>query len=206
MDPGHSRVQPGATSCRGVSEYQFNDEMVGYLERSLEQSSSFRVTHTRAPRSEATLLERANLSSGKNLLLSIHHDSVQPQFMAGATHCSSKASGFGIFVSRLNSDFAGSLKFAKKLGEQMVASGLNPSLHHAEPIAGENRVLLDARLGIYAYDNLVVLRDAKSPALLLECGVIANPLDEERVRSAEFKGKILGAVRSLSHDANSELR
>lgn len=36
-----------------------------------------------------------------------------------------------------------------------------PSLHHAEPIHGENRELLDTTLGIYRFDDLTVLKKTR---------------------------------------------
>jgi N-acetylmuramoyl-L-alanine amidase len=43
-------------------------------------------------------------------------------------------------------------------------------LHHAEPVAGESRELIDRALGIYRYDELAVLRTATMPAVLFEAG------------------------------------
>ena len=56
-----------------------------------------------------------------------------------------------------------------------MAAGEKPSLYHAEPIAGENRPLLDRRLGVHRFDGLAVLKTATMPAVLVEAGVIVNP-------------------------------
>ena len=63
---------------------------------------------------------------------------------------------------------------------------MHVTLHHAEPIGGENRALLDARCGVYQYDDLVVLKDFRSPAVLFEAAVVVNS-DEEFV--AESKSR-----------------
>jgi N-acetylmuramoyl-L-alanine amidase len=52
-------------------------------------------------------------------------------------------------------------------------------------------------LGIYAYDDLVVLREAHSPAILFEAGVIINPIDEKYIQSDVFKGKVAKAIRTV---------
>ena len=100
-------------------------------------------------------------------------------------------------MSRKNLYYERSLSYARKLGESLVAQGLHPSLHHAEPIPGENRLLLDKKLGIYAFDELVVLKEAKSPAILLEAGVIVNPQDEIQVTQEDFKQRILQAICAM---------
>ena len=56
------------------------------------------------------------------------------------------------------------------MGSALIESGLKPALHHAEPIKGENRPLLDEHTGVYEYTDLVVLKAAEMPAILLECG------------------------------------
>ena len=63
-----------------------------------------------------------------------------------------------------------------------MAAGEKPSLYHAEPIAGENRLALDRRLGVHRFDGLAVLKTATMPAVLVEAGVIVNPDDEARWR------------------------
>ena len=79
----------------------------------------------------------------------------------------------------------------------MRSRGLRPSLHHAEKIAGENRQLLDPDLGIYRYDDLVVLRKADAPAILLEAAVLVHPQDEARAASAAYQRQIADAVAGM---------
>lgn len=129
-------------------------------------------------------------AAGATLLVSIHHDSVQDQYLPHAD----RFSGYGLFVSGLNPQFQKSEAAAEKVGDRLLALGLSPSLHHAEPIPGENRPLLDPRRGIYRYDDLVVLKYAAMPALLIEAGVIVNPHDEEILADPGSRWKFAGAV------------
>ena len=55
---------------------------------------------------------------------------------------------------------------------------MRPSLHHAEPIEGENREVIDRLNGVYRFDDLVVLRSAAMPAVLLEAGIIKHREEE----------------------------
>ena len=88
-----------------------------------------------------------------------------------------KFSGYSIFVSKKNKDFTNSFRFAKLVGENLLKSGLYPTYHHNEPIEGENKEFLNKDLGVYRYDNLVVLQ-TNIPSILLECGIIINRSDE----------------------------
>jgi N-acetylmuramoyl-L-alanine amidase len=104
-------------------------------------------------------------------------------------------SGYSIFVSRKNRQFDGSLMLATQLGQELLKLGRKPTLHHAEPIPGENRPLLDAELGIYQYDDLVVLKQSSMPAVLMEIGVIADPSDEAYVSTSSNQEAIVDAIR-----------
>lgn len=91
--------------------------------------------------------------------------------------------GYSLFVSAAGTRVDTSMKLAGALGDSLLSSGFTPSLHHAVPIPGENRVLLDRSRGIYRFDDLIVLRTAGVPAVLLEAGVIVNRREEETIRS-----------------------
>lgn len=195
LDPGHGPDAPGVISCAGVPEYRYNNELAAFLAAGLQQAG-VTVTLSKEPESAVPLRDRVKQSANTDLVLSLHHDSVQPQFLTRqpSGSCSSRASGFSLFVSRKNPFFDRSLAYARQLGRSLVAQGLRPTLHHGEAIPGENRLLLDPELGIYAFDELVVLQSARAPAVLLEAGVIVNPADERLVGSPAFREKILTAI------------
>ena len=81
----------------------------------------------------------------------------------------------------------------------LVAAGEKPSLYHAEPIAGENRPLLDRRLGVHRFDGLAVLKTATMPAVLVEAGVIVNPDDEARVARPDTIERMARAIADGVH-------
>lgn len=144
------------------------------------------------------------MEAGASLLVSIHHDSVQPRYLSPwetegrKQFYSDSFSGYGLFVSAKNGGFAESQAVAADIADVLLANGMHPSLHHAEPIPGENRPLLDARRGIYQFDDLVVLKTAVMPAVLIEAGVIVNRDEELRVASLEYREKIARAILSAS--------
>jgi N-acetylmuramoyl-L-alanine amidase len=200
IDPGHSPKSPGTTSCSAKPEYFYNNALAKTVAAFLA-SKQVAVTLTHAENEEVTLLQRTQRSSGGALLLSLHHDSVQPQFLSRQSrtrgYCSKKAKGFSIFVSRKNPYFKTSLRYATALGTALLKKGFTPTLHHAEPIAGENRELLIPDKGIYVFDELIVLKIATSPAVLLEAAVIVNPDDDALAGSEKFRLAVAESVYEM---------
>jgi N-acetylmuramoyl-L-alanine amidase len=198
IDPGHSPKSKGATSCTGKSEHLYNEILSQYIIAYLSKQH-IPVTLTRKPHEELSLKDRALSASGKKIFLSIHHDSVQPQFITwkNTLPTSSKAEGYSIFVSSKNQHYEKLLKYARVLGAALRGKGLNPSKHHGENIAGENRQLLDSENGIYLFDDLVVLKNSDAPAILFEAAVIVNPQDEARAVSESYKRGIAESVAEM---------
>lgn len=80
IDPGHSPNKPGAISCIGEKEYLYNDTLVDYIFNNLNKNK-INVQKTRQPNENLSLKGRVKNTKDKNLFISIHHDSVQPQFI-----------------------------------------------------------------------------------------------------------------------------
>ena len=202
LDIGHSIKHPGAYSARGVGEYYFNRAIAAALLRSLNKFEEVDAFIINPQGTSISLAERTRQAASRRgtLFLSIHHDSVQRRYVKtwtveGTTRLySDNFSGFSVFVSRKNRKFAQSLKFARLLGEAMIARGFSPTLHHAEKIPGESRNLVDKNLGLYEFDDLVVLKTAAMPAVLLECGVIVNRSEEASLQKPEVQQRIADAA------------
>jgi N-acetylmuramoyl-L-alanine amidase len=56
------------------------------------------------------------------------------------------------------------------------------------------RQLVDPEAGVYRYDQLIVLKDTRMPAVLLEAGSIINRDEELVLESAERQSLISAAV------------
>jgi N-acetylmuramoyl-L-alanine amidase len=191
LDVGHSLKAPGATSASGVSEFYHN--------QALAYDVSGMLTMLQVPHrlvgyegKADVLTDRTRQAAGAALFVSLHHDSIQPQFMARATDFS----GYSLFVSRKNRFSKQSLACARLLGQQFQAMGFHPSPHHNQPIKGENRPWADEALGVYWFDDLIVLKTARQPAVLVEAGVIVNPVEEQYITSPEGRSKVAAAVSS----------
>jgi N-acetylmuramoyl-L-alanine amidase len=201
VDVGHDREHPGATSARGAPERTFNEALARTVVDALRAVGidAFLVAASGDPIPPAARADLA-LAGGATLLVSIHHDSVQPQYLSswvgsrGGLVAGDRFRGFGLFVARTSPAFDASVAAAATIADALLASGLSPSLHHAEPIPGENRELLDRRRGIYVFDELAILRHARIPAVLLEAAVIANPQDELDAASAGRQRAVASAI------------
>jgi N-acetylmuramoyl-L-alanine amidase len=202
LDPGHGPVHPGAWSARGTEEVSYNDAFAARLARKLA-AAGFRVALTRQPGEEPSLEDRARQAEirGAWLFLSVHHDSAQEALLERveregrvAWRTRRPIRGYSVFVSGRNARYAASLRVAEALGRELLALGRAPTLHHADPIPGENRPLLDARLGIYRFDELKVVRLAACPAVLLELGVLPDEVDEAYVSDPANQESLADAV------------
>ncbi|WP_179402209.1 N-acetylmuramoyl-L-alanine amidase family protein [Burkholderia guangdongensis] len=191
VDTGHTPAHPGATGASGRVEYLYNLDLSAAVAQRLRAHGD-RVLRTSADGREIALTERSTQAPDADLFVSIHHDSVQQPFIdAGRQR---EFHGFAVFVSERNPHYTQSLRCAKAIAERLVASGETPSLYHAQPIRGENRPLLDAHLGIHRFDDLVVLRTAPIPAVLVEAGVIVNPDEEQRLARPDTIAKLSEAI------------
>ncbi|MGB6009633.1 N-acetylmuramoyl-L-alanine amidase family protein, partial [Castellaniella sp.] len=141
---------------------------------------------------------RATGAPDADLLISIHHDSVQAKYLRAGRQA--EFAGYSIFVSALNPRPAQSLQCARRIGERLRAAGEHPSGYHAEPIEGENRPFVDRRLGIHRYDGLAVLRTAPMPAILIEAGVIINPREETRLGQPGTITRLARAIARGAHE------
>lgn len=209
LDPGHSPAKPGALACSGAAEERFNSALTASIAVEAEKLPTIAASLSRGYDSEMELLERVKGSDKADLFLSIHHDSVQPgdgtlrELNGSKRFCTDRASGFSLHLSRKNPHFHRSLIFARLLGKYLLAAGLKPNPYHGLPIDGENHPVLDQDLAIYAGDDLVVLKRSLAPAVLLEAGVIANPLDEEFIARADTRAAIAKVVAGALQEYRS---
>lgn len=213
LDIGHTPSHPGAISASGIPEYQFNKNVVEKIKARLSTTDSIEP-YVVATSDTLTLPARARLASAHHaeLFISIHHDSAQDKYLHPWTvngktqRYSDEFSGYGVFFSRKNADPEASLEFATLVGEGMAGQGFPFARHHAERIKGENREIVDAKAGVYRFDDLIVLQTAEMPAVLLECGVIVNRREEKSLLTSARQQQIAEAVTNAMLEYFSEAR
>jgi len=204
VDVGHTLNVPGAISARGIPEYAFNLQLAGGVRQALiDAGFSKTVLLITATAPWAGLRERAARANrmAADLFISIHHDSV-PDFLietweyAGEqNHFSDRFKGYAIFISNDNPRRVASLKFGSLLGKELEARGLSYTPHYTLPLMRRYRhQLLDTEAGVYRYDQLMVLRETRMPAVLLEAGSIVNREEELELASSERRARTGAAV------------
>lgn len=195
---------PGATSARGVGEYEFNLNLAKLIDQSLVDAGFAKtvllVTEGPSRKGLTHRVEQANTASA-DLFLSIHHDSVPDRFLktweyeGEEREFSDRFKGHSIFISNENPDPTASLAFARLLGKALKARDLRYTPHYTEKFMGSRqRILVDAEVGVYRYDQLIVLRKTQMPAVLLEAGSIINRDEELLMASPKRQALISAAV------------
>lgn len=201
IDIGHTPDRPGAISATGKPEYLFNRAVAGMLLKELKERRipAFIINPGGKPISLKGRVQVA-ITAKARAFISIHHDSVQPKYLKEWPHkgktrrYSNKFSGYSLFLSAHNQGFEKALPWAQATGSNLLQAGFRPTLHHAEPIPGENRPLIDKKLGIYRFDGLAVLKASPMPALLVECGIIVNRTEEAALETEEVRTRIVRAL------------
>jgi N-acetylmuramoyl-L-alanine amidase len=204
LDVGHTAKSEGATSARNVPEFAFNLHLARRIEEKLK-AAGFAATKLLVTEGNArpSLVRRVAAANDlpADLFLSIHHDSVPNklldnwEFEGKQSHFSDRFSGYSVWVSRNNPEFKTSLAFAELLAKDIKAQGLDYARQYTQPIMGHyQHPILNKDTGVYSYDELIVLRKTRMPAVLLEAGSIINRDEELKMGSPERRDIISSGV------------
>jgi N-acetylmuramoyl-L-alanine amidase len=207
IDVGHTPEDPGAISAHGNPEYGYNLNLANVAMTQLIDAGFRQTTLLLAKgKGYAQLAHRSEIANrvAPDLLVSIHHDSTRERYIkrwefAGVErNYSDKFSGHSLFVSLKNRFYKQSVDFAKLLGRELAGAGLQFTPQHAEDIPTARLPLVDAELGVYRYDNLVVLKEARMPAVLFEAGLIINRKEELVLGTPERRSLLAKAMTNAA--------
>ncbi len=223
IDPGHDPQEPGALSYSGIREVRFNDRLAARVAGHLAHLPGVhpvvsRRSHQPLPL-EARVARIASLEP--DLVVSLHHDSVKPQFItyrpAHGTDdgeplelpSCGRFSGYSLFAQALGPHRKVSQRFARQVADGFRRLGLRRTTYHAMHIPGENRRWIDAARGIHAGDYLYLLRKLDHPVVLVESGFLVNRDEERRLRDpeeVEAQAKTLAAaIAAVAHDSYASI-
>jgi N-acetylmuramoyl-L-alanine amidase len=211
VDIGHSIVKYGARSARGHHEFLFNQRFVNELSTYREGDSHLNFIVLNPRGQDLGLRDRPRLAvaQGADIFISVHHDAVNDKYLQAwtfegrAEQFSDKFEGYSIFISPDGKERPASLRLATLIGQEFKVIGRSPALHHAEPIKGEGKKLINPDLGIYEAP-FGVLVSSPLPSVLVEIGVIVNRSEEERLYDDKFRKRIERAlVTALSRYCKS---
>lgn len=197
IDVGHNLKQQGTISAYGDYEFNYNRLFVRDLYTDLKPNHEVNVVGFLGD--VMSLQARTVNTANYDMFLSIHHDAIQSQHLKKWTYngkeqiYNDEVRGFGIFVSEKNPFFKQSLHCAMILSQELVKRGFQPNLYHALDIKNERKQLY-SKNAVYRYDNLVVLKTARSPAMLIEVGVLTNREEVKDIVTKEFRNKFNEAI------------
>jgi len=171
LDAGHGASDGGAIGTTGVAEKDINLKIAQKLQKLLEQTGAT-VIVTRADdsaiaetkRSDMRLRKNIKETSSADIFVSIHMNKFSQ----------SKYSGAQVFYSSDDK--------SKALGEAIQASMrniLNPD---------NNRVAKSAE------DSIYILKKSDVPSVIVECGFLSNPEEEELLTQADYQDKVAWSV------------
>jgi N-acetylmuramoyl-L-alanine amidase len=210
VDVGHSSKDPGATSAYGDTEFSYNQAMGITVANSIGKSGI--KVNLIGYRGDITKLEqRSQLAQSSDLFVSIHHDSVHEEdlkyweYNGRRLRFNDNVRGFGVFVSTKNPYFHQSLKCANKVANKLINYGFTPNYYHNITPYGRHRELFNKSLPVYKYDNLVVLKTATIPAILIESGVIINREEAKWIAQDEIRETFAKAVSEAINECVREI-
>jgi len=210
LDVGHTVDVPGAMSARSVPEYAFNLQLSQDIDKALVDAGFDKtvllITAKAPPYGLVQRASRANAMQA-DLFIAIHHDSVPDNLLQSWDYEGQQNSynddypGYALFASYDNADRKGSLEFGHLLGKALQANGLKYTPHYTQALMGHyRRELVDADAGVYRFDQLVVLKMTRMPAVLLEAGSIINRQEELELGTPERRAKTSAAIVSAVED------
>lgn len=203
VDAGHTLSAPGARGAvDGMTEREFNQSLAKQIQIRLGERGA-RAQPTNFPEMEKENFKaRGAKAKGADLLMSVHHDSAKAELLtpvAGANGAperyedkAGRFKGYSIFIDKRDPR---ALACARAIGARMEAAGEEPSSYHHDAAMGEKRELVDARYGIHNFPELMIIKTSQAKStLLVEAGVIVNPDESLRLRSALTQRRLANAM------------
>ncbi|WP_416197370.1 MAG: Germination-specific N-acetylmuramoyl-L-alanine amidase CwlD [Sporanaerobacter sp.] len=179
IDPGHGGIDPGAVGRGGTSENEINLSIALKLKRFIEQSGGIVVITRDNPNGLYT--EKSITTKQKK-----NEDLRKRREVIDEGDCD-------IFLTiHLNS-----FPQSKYYGAQtFYKDGCEKSKKLAEIVQEELRNVLDKNNNRLPQkrDNVYLLREVKSPSILVECGFLSNPREEKLLTDEKYQEKIAWAI------------
>ena len=165
IDAGHGGIDPGSDS-QGILEKEINLEIALKLQEVLHENG-YSVLMTREDDNSLSLRERSDFANEKeaDLFISLHQNCYAQD-----------ASVHGIEVY-YNSD--------KTTNDQQLAQMIQESL--INETGAKNR-------GIRSDNGLVVTRETKMPAVLVETAFISNDYELDLITSEDYQNKVVEGI------------
>lgn len=170
IDPGHGGTDPGAISSNKTKEKDINLQISLKTEEALKDAG-YNVLMTRDADNTLGLYERPAFANNNfaDLFISIHSNSTTSPDVHGIEVLYAPAA-------------AGS---EKEEGQQILTKAIMDELLKATGAK---------KRGIIQRPKLVVIRESKMPAILIEVGFLSNAKEEKLITDDDYQNKIVGAI------------
>ncbi len=218
IDPGHGGVDTGAQGAAGA-EKDIVLAVAQELRRTLIASGRYRVVMTRTNDVFVPLDRRIRISqqNGANLFISLHADSLEQRQLAGAirgatvyslAHRASDEQARRLADKENAADLLSGAQLTSDDKDEVKSilfdlmaretDGLALNFRRLAAKHLRNRVTLSRDPQRAA--NFAVLRQAETPAVLIELGYISHAEDERQMMSVEWQRKISAAITGAIDD------
>ena len=170
IDPGHGGTQPGAISVSSKKEKDFNLKVALKLDEKL-RALGYNTIMTRNTDVTLGLYERADIANAVNadIFVSIHANAHDNREIAGVQV---------LYCPATKSD-------KKQIDQHPFAKVMMDALVKGTGAADK---------GIVQRPNVVVLRETKMPAVLVEAGFLSNAAEDKLLFTEEYQNKIVDSI------------
>ena len=151
-----------------------------------------------------SLSQRSSSANNKNadIFVSIHHNSVLLKYMSHwkyrgrkLLYCD-KFPGYSVYYSSLNRKSVESRRLAEAVSAAINKAGFSPHKHPLDEEEQKRISTIDAKTGLYKFDDLGVLKGAAMPAVLIECGMIVDRNEELELVKPDRIKQMATAIQS----------
>lgn len=210
VDPGHGGKDPGAIGINGTLEKDVVLEVARKLKARIDQEPGMVAVLTRNADRFVPLRTRMDIAHENNadLFISIHADANPSSRLSGSSVYILSETGASSEAARLLAESENSydLKFgnhnlsstsnriASVLLDLSQNAMMDRSLSLAKGVLSELSKVNDPLRRSVESARFVVLRSPDIPSMLVETAFISNPLEEKRLRTAQYQHELAGAM------------
>jgi N-acetylmuramoyl-L-alanine amidase len=203
IDPGHGGKDPGAVSSWSGREKDINLRVAKELESELKKRG-FRVVMTRSRDMYLPLEDRVAVAKRYNadLFISIHSNANRSHYMSGVevyylTPTKLDSPGRSLQLARVNEGWQGKVNFSTRaiLWDMVLTKSYSLSLESANIFYTTLRNM-GYKVKPPKAANYHVLRNAYTPAILVELGYVSNPEEGRMLRQPKYQKQLAQSLAS----------
>jgi N-acetylmuramoyl-L-alanine amidase len=185
----------GIKSASGIPEHRYNDTVAALFAKRSSRDIRYMVFPAGL---NIPYQSRAEVAAiiGARALVEIHHDGVQPDIYSRLLQVRktdpmlSFYRGFSLHVFPR----APSLTLARDIEDALLAANFSASTYHQEDVSGERMKLVPGTKATYDRQGLALLNSSNIPAVIVECGCIANPAEDKLLKDPAYQNRIVDTV------------